>query len=110
MGVLAVVLVALSVYLLRGSALPSDLATCRTPIEREINSKLVKLYLANGDAKLEGIVLGVDLGGEYWYADVKLSERKFRQSCRVPGKVRSLAKVEFESYQTRSSYTVVDLR
>ena len=110
MGVLAVVLVGLMVYLLRGSKLPSDLVTCRRPIEKQIDSNLTRLYVANGDAKREGIVLGVARDGKYWYADVKLSERKFNQSCRVAGKTRVLTKAQFESEQTRTSFAVVDLR
>ncbi len=108
-GVATVAAIVLAVFLFRGSEVPADLRICRGAIESDIGTKLVTLYLGPGDAGHEGIVLGLDRDQKYWYADVKLSARKFNQSCHVAGHARRLTTSEFEAMRATSSFETVEL-
>lgn len=93
-------------FLIRGPSLPSDFAACRTMVERATGERVLVLFAANGDAMHEGIVLVEDGNGANWYADVKVSGRKWNLSCQVAGAPRRLSRSEFEAERIRWTFRV----
>ena len=84
-------------FFLPSSEIPTDLASCRVPLETQIGQPISILYLRGGDADREGIVLLSSSGNKlFWHADVKISEHKWNVSCHVAGRARELSETEFE--------------